>query len=60
MLSETFGLGDMEYFAGIRMFDQVFDKLGVDMTHQERCGMFDKIYEEGMRETRTKINGNNR
>lgn len=60
VLSEAFGLGDMEYFAGIRMFNQVLDKLGVDMTHQERYEMFDKIYEEGMRETRTKINRNNR
>ena len=50
VLSEAFGLGDMEYFAGIRMFNQVLDKLGVDMTHQERYEMFDKIYEEGMRE----------
>ena len=60
VLSEAFGLGDMEYFAGIRMFNQVLDKLGVDMTHQERYELFDKIYEEGMRETRTKINRNNR
>lgn len=46
VLSEAFGLGDMECFAMIRMFNQMLDKLGVDMTHQERYEMFDKIYEE--------------
>ena len=50
VLSEVFDFGDMEYFAGIRMFNQVIDKLGVDMTHKERYELFDKIYEEGMRE----------
>lgn len=60
VLSEAFGFGDMEYFAGIRMFNQVLDKLGVDMTHQERYELFDKIYEEGMREKKSKNNRNNR
>ena len=60
VLSEAFDFGDMEYFAGIRMFNQVLDKLGVDMTHQERYEMFDKIYEEGMREKKSKNNRNNR
>lgn len=59
-LSEMFNFGDMEYFAGIRMFNQVLDKLGVDMTHQERYEMFDKIYEEGVREKKAKNNRNNR
>lgn len=30
------------------MFNRVTDKLGVDVTHQERDEVFDKIYEEGM------------
>ena len=58
VLSEAFDFGDMEYFAGIKMFNQVLDKLGVDMTHQERYEMFDKIYEEGMREKKDKNNRN--
>lgn len=58
VLSEVFDFGDMEYFAGIRMFNRVLDKLGVDMTHQERYEMFDKIYEEGMREKKDKKNRN--
>ena len=60
VLSEAFDFGDMEYFAGIKMFNQVLDKLGVDMTHQERYELFDKIYEEGMREKKDKKNRNSR
>lgn len=48
VLSTAFGFGDMEYFAGIRMFNRVIDKWGVNMTHQERYEVFDRIY-EGMR-----------
>ena len=58
VLSETFDFGNMEYFAGIKMFNQVLDKLGVDMTYQERYEVFDKIYEEGMREKKDKKNRN--
>lgn len=60
VLSEVFDFGDMEYFAGIKRFNQVLDKLDIDMTHQERYEMFDKIYEERMREKKTKNNGKNR
>lgn len=60
VLSEAFDFGDMEYFAGIKMFNRVLDKLGVDMTHQERYELFDKIYEAGMREKKSKNNRNNR
>lgn len=60
VLSEVFDFGDMEYFAGIRMFNQVIDKLGVDMTHKERYELFDKIYEEGMREKKFERGRNSR
>ena len=58
VLSEAFDFGDMEYLAGIKMFNRVLNKLGIDMTHQERYEMFDKIYEEGMREKKDKNNRN--
>jgi len=60
VLSEVFDFGDMEYFAGIKMFNQVLNKLGIDMTHQERYEVFDKIYEEGMRDKKIKNSRNNR
>ena len=50
VLSRTFDFGDMEYFAGIKMFNQILDKLGVNMAHQDRYELFDRIYEEGVRE----------
>ena len=31
ILSEAFDCGDMEYFAGIKLFNKVIDRLGVDM-----------------------------
>lgn len=36
VLSKVFDFGDMEYFAGIKMFNQRRDKLGVNMAHQDR------------------------
>lgn len=50
VLSEAFGFGDMEYFAGMKLFNKVIDRLGVDMDQQRRYEVFDRIYEEGMRE----------
>jgi hypothetical protein len=52
VLSEVFGFWDMEYFAGIKLFNKVIDRLGVDMDQQRRYEVFDRIYEEGMREKR--------
>ena len=48
VLSRAFDFGDMEYFVGIKLFNRVIDKLGVNMTYQERYEVFDRIYEEGM------------
>ena len=58
VLAEVFGIGDMEYLVGIKMFTRVIDRLGVDMTHQERYEAFDRIYREGMREKNYEHNSN--
>lgn len=50
VLSEVFGFWDMEYFAGIKLFNKVIDRLGADMDQQRRYELFDRIYEEEMRE----------
>lgn len=50
VLSEVFGFGDMEYFVGIKLFNKVIDRLGVEMERQKRYEVFDWIYETGMRE----------
>lgn len=60
ILSETFDFGDMEYFAGIKLFNKVIDRLGVDMNQQKRYEVFDHIYEAGMREKRVVRNRDSR
>ena len=50
VLFKVFDFGDMEYFAGIKMFNQIRDKLGVNMAHQDRYELFDRIYQERKRE----------
>ena len=50
VLSEVFDFGDMEYFAGLKLFNKVIDRLGVEIERQRRYEVFDRIYEEGMRE----------
>ena len=50
VLSKVFDFGDMEYFAGIKMFNQILDKLVVNMAHQDRYELFDRIYQERKRE----------
>ena len=58
VLFEVFGFGDMEYFAGIKLFNKVIDRLGVDMEQQKRYEVFDCIYEAGMREKKVERNRN--
>lgn len=60
VLFEVLGFGDMEYFAGIKLFNKVIDRLGVDMDQQKRYEVYDRIYEEGMREKRVERNRNSR
>ena len=60
VLSKVFDFGDMEYFAGIKLFNKVIDRLGVDMDQQKRYEVFDCIYEAGMREKKVERNRNSR
>ena len=60
VLSVVFGFGDMEYFAGIKLFNNVIDRLGVDIDLQRRYEVFDRIYEEGMRDKKFKQSRNSR
>lgn len=60
VLFEVLGFGDMEYFAGIKLFNKVIDRLGVDMNQQKRYEVFDRIYEAGMREKKVERNRNSR
>ncbi len=48
VLSEVFSFGDIEYFAGIKMFNRVIDGLEIKMEQQKRYEVFDQIYEKGM------------
>ena len=38
----------MEYSAGIKLFNNVIDRLEADIDMQRRYEVFDRIYEEGM------------
>lgn len=60
VLSEVFGFGDMEYFSGIKLFNKVIDRLGIEMDQQRRYEMFDRIYEEGMRDKKVERNRDSR
>lgn len=60
VLSEVFGFGDMEYFAGMKLFNKIIDRLGVDMDQQRRYEVFEQIYEEGMREKKLERGRNSR
>lgn len=60
VLSEVFGFGDMEYLAGMKLFNKVIDRLGVGMDQQKRYELFDRIYEEGMREKKFERDRNSR
>ena len=55
VLYRAFDFGDMEYFVGIKMFNQILDKLGVNLAHQDRYELFDRIYEEGVREKKQRL-----
>ena len=60
VLSEVFGFGDMEYFAGMKLLNKVIDILEVDMEQQRCYEVFDRIYEEGMREKKFERGRNSR
>ena len=50
VLSEVFDLTDVDYYTGIKVFGAVLDRKGVHLGQQEKYELFEKIYEEGMRE----------
>lgn len=50
VLSEIFSFGDMEYFAGIKLFNRVIDRLEINMEQQKRYEVFDQIYTKSMQE----------
>ena len=54
VLSEVFSFGDMEYFAGIKLFNRVIDRLEINMEQQKRYGVFDRIYTKSMQEKKDK------
>ena len=60
VLSVVFDFEDMEYYTGIKLFNRVLDRNGVDMEHKERYEVFDRIYEEGMRAEKVEYNRNSR
>lgn len=60
LLSEVFSFGDMEYFAGIKLFHRVIDMLEINMEQQKRYEVFDRIYEERMQKEKDKRNRSRR
>lgn len=52
ILSDVFDFSDVDYYTGIKLFSVVLNRKGVSLEHQERYELFEKIYEEGMREKR--------
>ena len=50
LLSEVFSFGDMEYFAGIKLFNRVMDRLEINMEQHKRYEVFDRIYTKSMQE----------
>lgn len=52
VLAEVFDLKDVDYYTGIKVFGSVLDRKGMCLEQQEKYELFEKIYEEGMREKR--------
>ena len=50
VLYEVFSFEDMEYFAGIKLFNRVIDGLEINMEQQKRYEVFDRIYTKSMQE----------
>lgn len=60
LLTVVFDFNDVDYYTGIKMFSDVMNRKGVCMEQQERYELFEKIYEEGLREKRQENNRNGR
>ena len=50
-------LTDVDYYTGIKVFGVVLDRKGVHLGQQEKYELYEKIYEEGMREKKVEQNG---
>ncbi|MFG6377693.1 MAG: hypothetical protein K1W19_05150 [Lachnospiraceae bacterium] len=60
VLSGVFGFGDMKYFAEIKLFNKVIDRLGINMDQQRQYEVFDRIYEKRMRDKKFERDRNSR
>lgn len=60
ILSKVFDFDDVDYYIGLKLFSAVLNRKSVSLEHQERYELFEKIYEEGMREKRQKKNRDGR
>ena len=58
--SEMFDLTDVDYYTGMKVFGAVLDRKGVHLGQQEKYELYEKIYEEGMREKKVEQNGRSR
>ena len=52
VLAEVFGFDSLDYSAGVKLFHRVLERLDVKMSHLEQYELFDRIYQEGMRENK--------
>ncbi len=50
MLANVFGVTDVEYGVGIKIFARVLQRIGAKIGWMEQYELFDKVYSEGMRE----------
>ncbi|MBD5465114.1 MAG: hypothetical protein HDR22_04760 [Lachnospiraceae bacterium] len=60
ILSDVFDFSDVDYYTGIKLFSAVLNRKSVSLEHQERYELFEKIYEERMREKRQEKNRDGR
>lgn len=56
LLAVVFDFNDVDYYTGIKVFSDVMNRKGVCTEQQERYELFEKIYEEGMRERKQEKN----
>lgn len=52
VLAEVFGFENLDYSAGVKLFHRILDRLGVKMSQWEQYELFDRIYQEGLRENK--------
>ncbi len=50
LLAEVFEFTDMDYYAGMKVFDKTLERLGVKMSQNKRYELYDKIYDESVKE----------